>query len=50
MCDPNKLAAEENPDENKMRFLCLGKELKDEFFVYSYDMFDGVVVQAMIRN
>ena len=50
MCDPNKLAAKENPDETKLRFLCLGKELKDDLFVYSYEMFDGIVVQAMIRK
>lgn len=30
--------------EANVRFFCLGKELKDELFVYSYEMFDGIVV------
>lgn len=30
--------------ESNVRFFCLGKELKEELFVYSYEMFDGIVV------
>lgn len=36
--------------EANVRFFCLGKELKDELFVYSYEMFDGIVVQVTIRK
>jgi len=50
MVDPEKAAAKGVEDESKVRFLCLGKELKDELYVYSYEMFDGIVVQAMIRK
>jgi len=31
-----------------MRLLFKGKELKDDFYVYSYDIADGAVIQAMI--
>ena len=34
----------------KLRFFCLGKELKNELFLYSYEMADKIVVQAMIRQ
>jgi len=36
--------------ESNVRFFCLGKELKEELFVYSYEMFDGIVVQVTIRK
>ena len=50
MVDAAKKEEKGADDESKLRFLCLGKELKDELFVYSYEMFDGIVVQAMIRK
>lgn len=34
----------------ELRFFCLGKELKDELFLYSYDIRDEMAVQAMIRK
>ena len=50
MIDSAKKTEKGAEEESKLRFLCLGKELKDELFVYSYEMFDGIVVQAMIRK
>ena len=41
---------EKMPDEakemtpKKLRFLCLGKELKDELFVYTYDIVDDLTI------
>jgi len=29
---------------------CLGKELKDDLFLYSYDMMDEITVQAMFKK
>lgn len=37
-------AAEKNADVSKLRFFCLGKELKDDLFIYSYEMSDNIVV------
>ena len=34
---------------NTLRFFCMGKELKDDLFLYSYDINDDMVVQAMIK-
>lgn len=31
-----------------IRMFCLGKELKDELFLYSYDLVDEMAVQVMI--
>ena len=28
---------------------CLGKELKDDLFLYSYDIIDDITVQALIK-
>ena len=33
----------------KMRLFCLGKELKDDLFLYSYDIGDDLVMQAMFK-
>ena len=33
-----------NPAVEKLRFFCLGKELKNELYIYSYDMADNLVV------
>lgn len=33
----------------KIRLFCLGKELKDDLFLYSYDIGDDLVMQAMIK-
>jgi len=38
----------EEPVEN-MRLFCLGKELKDELFVYSYDIMNDQVMQAQVK-
>lgn len=40
---------EKGADASKLRFFCLGKELKDDLFIYSYEMNEGMVVQAMLR-
>jgi len=31
-----------------IRLFCLGKELKDDLFLYSYDIKDEMVIQAMV--
>lgn len=36
-------------EESSVRFFCLGKELKNEFFLYSYDISEDTVIQAMAR-
>jgi len=33
----------------ELRFFCLGKELKDDLFIYSYEIKDEMTVQAMIK-
>jgi|FrelakmetLWP11LW_1041352.scaffolds.fasta_scaffold403379_1 hypothetical protein len=42
--------AEHGLDVDKIRFFSMGKELKNDLFVYTYDMQDGIVVQAMFRK
>ena len=42
--------AEKNAEVSKLRFFCMGKELKDDLFLYSYEMSDNIVVQAMLRQ
>ena len=44
-----RLEGEGAVDVAKLRFLSMGKELKDEFFLYSYDIVDNMVIQAMLR-
>ena len=34
---------------DKIRLFCLGKELTDDLFLYSYDIGDDLVCQAMIK-
>ena len=36
------------PEE--LRFFCMGQELKDNLFLYSYDIIDEMAIQAMIRK
>ena len=36
-----------SPD--KLRFFCLGKELKDNLFLYSYDIASEMTIQAMVK-
>jgi len=33
-----------------IRMFCLGKELKDDLFLYSYDMVDEMVLQVMYKK
>ena len=33
-----------------IRFFCMGKELKEEMFIYNYDIADEMTIQAMIRK
>ena len=42
--------AEKNVDLSKLRLFCMGKELKNDLFLYSYDIADGMVVQAMVKQ
>jgi len=35
---------------NEVRMFCMGKELKNDLHIYSYDLFDESVVQAMISK
>lgn len=37
------------PLEN-IRLFCMGKELKDDLYLYSYDINDSMVCQAMIKQ
>lgn len=37
-------------EPTNLRFFCMGKELKDELFLYSYDINNDMVVQAMIKK
>jgi hypothetical protein len=34
----------------KIRLFCMGKELKDDLFLYSYELNDNMVCQAMIKQ
>lgn len=48
--DMKKMYADEvEADATKLRFFCMGKELKDDLFLYSYDIADEMMIQAMIR-
>jgi hypothetical protein len=33
-----------------LRMFCLGKELKDDLFLYSYDIVDEMAIQVMYKN
>ena len=33
-----------------LRFFCMGKELSNELFLYSYDINEDMVVQAMFKK
>jgi hypothetical protein len=33
-----------------IRMFCLGKELKDDLFLYTYDIADEMTVQVMIKK
>ena len=44
-----KVGAEDLKVEN-IRMFCLGKELRDELFLYSYDLADEMTVQVMIKK
>ena len=35
---------------DSIRFFCLGKELKDELYIYSYDIKDDMAIQAMFKQ
>lgn len=39
-----------NMKVENIRMFCLGKELKDELFLYTYDIFDDMTVQVMIKQ
>lgn len=43
-------AAEAGLTVQKIRMFCLGKELKDELFIYTYDIIDEMTVQVMISK
>ena len=33
-----------------IRMFCMGKELKDDMYLYSYDLMDEMTVQAMLKK
>jgi hypothetical protein len=33
-----------------LRFFCLGKELQDDLYLYSYDLTDEITIQCMLRK
>lgn len=35
---------------SKLRLFCLGKELKDDLFIYSYNLSDEMAVQVMVSK
>jgi len=43
-------SASEGMKVENIRMFCLGKELKDELFLYSYDIMDELTVQVMIKK
>jgi len=45
-----KERAEEGLSLENIRIFCLGKELKDDLFLYSYEIADGIVMQVMIKK
>ena len=38
------------PELGNVRLFAMGKELKDELWIYSYDMMNESTVQAMIKK
>lgn len=38
------------PEVGNVRLFAMGKELKDELWIYSYDMMNESTVQAMIKK
>lgn len=39
-----------NIKTDNLRMFCLGKELKDDLFLYSYDIIDEMAIQVMYKN
>lgn len=39
-----------NLKPDNLRMFCLGKELKDDQFLYSYDIIDEMTIQVMYKN
>ena len=37
-------------EPDKLRFFAMGKELKDDLHIYSYDIMNESTVQAMIKK
>ena len=37
-------------DTSLIRFFAMGKELKDDLFIYSYDIMNESTIQVMIRK
>lgn len=35
---------------SSLRLFCMGKELKEDLFLYSYDINEDMVVQAMFKK
>ena len=45
----NKINEKDRKIEN-LRLFCMGKELKDDLFLYSYEIPDEMVLQAMYKK
>jgi len=43
-------AGSEGIKVENVRMFCLGKELKDDLFLYTYDIADEMTVQVMIKK
>lgn len=45
-----KELSKEKIDTSLIRFFAMGKELKDDLFIYSYDIMNESTIQVMIRK
>jgi hypothetical protein len=45
----DKLGEKEMTPDN-LRFFCMGKELKDDLFMYTFEIVDGLAIQAMFKK
>ncbi len=44
-----KKLGDKSPTLDNLRLFCMGRELKDEMFMYTYGIVDGWAIQAMIK-
>ena len=46
----DKIGEKEHTSPEDIRMFCLGKELKDDLYLYSYDIVDEMVLQVMYKK